>query len=304
MADHVPGAEPDEGQPVDPGQHRLQALQAAPPVGNVDLAYVAGDHDPGSKADPGEEHLHLLGRGVLRLVEDDEAVVEGAPPHEGQGCHLHHSPVEESLGGLGLDHVEEGVVERSEVRVYLGHEVAGQESHPFSGFDQGPGQDDAVHLAGLECTDGHGDGEPTLAGACRSDGEGDDPVGHRLDVALLPDRPGTDRPSPSGSQNLGGQHLGWPLVGLHHVDRPVQGPLIDVQPALEQGDYLVEHPSDGGGMLPVNGDPVAPDMDLRSGKRPLDTSEQHVALADEVRHEVVAGNCEGDGGRLHVLETG
>ena len=37
----------------------------------------------------GEEHLHLLGRGVLRLVEDDEGVVERAPAHEGQRRDLH-----------------------------------------------------------------------------------------------------------------------------------------------------------------------------------------------------------------------
>ena len=36
------------------------------------------------KPKTGEEHLHLLGRGVLRLVQDDEAVVERASAHEGQ----------------------------------------------------------------------------------------------------------------------------------------------------------------------------------------------------------------------------
>src|SRR6478752_8501592 len=42
----------------------------------VDLGHVAGHHDPRAEAEPGEEHLHLLGRRVLRLVQDDERVVQ------------------------------------------------------------------------------------------------------------------------------------------------------------------------------------------------------------------------------------
>ena len=50
----------------------------------VDLRDVAGDHRLGAEADAREEHLHLLGRGVLRLVEDDEGVVQRAPAHVGE----------------------------------------------------------------------------------------------------------------------------------------------------------------------------------------------------------------------------
>ena len=48
----------------------------------VDLRHVAGDDDLRAEAEPRQEHLHLLGRGVLRLVEDDEAVVQRAAAHE------------------------------------------------------------------------------------------------------------------------------------------------------------------------------------------------------------------------------
>src|SRR5690349_7346301 len=41
----------------------------------VGLRHVAGDDDLGAVAHAREEHLHLRGRGVLRLVEDDEALV-------------------------------------------------------------------------------------------------------------------------------------------------------------------------------------------------------------------------------------
>ena len=49
-------------------------------------------------------------------------------------------------GAFGLDHVVEGVVERAQVRVDLGHEVAGQEAEPLAGLDRRSGQDDAVDL--------------------------------------------------------------------------------------------------------------------------------------------------------------
>src|SRR4051794_28221480 len=60
--------------------HREQPTAAAP-LGQVDLGDVAGDDDLGTEPEPGEEHLHLLGGRVLRLVEDDERVVERAAAH-------------------------------------------------------------------------------------------------------------------------------------------------------------------------------------------------------------------------------
>ena len=41
----------------------------------VDLRNVAGDHHFRIETDTSQNHLHLLGRRVLRLVYDDEAVV-------------------------------------------------------------------------------------------------------------------------------------------------------------------------------------------------------------------------------------
>ena len=46
-------------------------------TGQVHLRDVAGDNDLRPEAQPGQEHLHLLAGGVLRLVENDERVVEG-----------------------------------------------------------------------------------------------------------------------------------------------------------------------------------------------------------------------------------
>ena len=62
----------------------LDAFELADRVGEaglprsrkVDLVGIAANHHPRAHAEAGEEHLHLLRRGVLRLVEDDEGVVQ------------------------------------------------------------------------------------------------------------------------------------------------------------------------------------------------------------------------------------
>src|SRR5260221_10054563 len=51
--------------------------------------HVARDDRFGPEAEPREEHLHLLGGRVLRLVEDDERVVQRPSAHERERRHLH-----------------------------------------------------------------------------------------------------------------------------------------------------------------------------------------------------------------------
>ena len=52
--------------------------------------------------------------------------------------------------GLGVDHVVERVVQRAEVRVDLGQDVAGEEAETLAGLDRGAGEDDAVDLLRLQ----------------------------------------------------------------------------------------------------------------------------------------------------------
>ena len=80
------------------------------------------------KPEPRQEHLHLLRRGVLRLVEDDERVVQRAPAHEGDRRHLDGAALDQPRRLLGVHHVVERVVERAQVRVHLLLQVAGQEA--------------------------------------------------------------------------------------------------------------------------------------------------------------------------------
>ena len=175
-------------RPSMPLSTRSRPDQPALAVGHVDLGDVAGDDDARAEADAGQEHLHLLGRRVLRLVEDDEAVVERAAAHERQRGDLDGLALEQPLRALRLDHVVQGVVQRAQVRVDLRHQVAGQEAEPLAGLDGRAGEDDPLDLLGLQRLDGHRHRQPRLAGAGRADAERDDVVGDGVDVALLAGR--------------------------------------------------------------------------------------------------------------------
>ncbi len=50
---------------------------------------------------------------------------------------------------LGVHHVVQRVEQRAQVRVDLGHQVAGQEAEPLAGLDRGAREDDPVDLAAL-----------------------------------------------------------------------------------------------------------------------------------------------------------
>ena len=199
VPDDVVGGEPVEADVLDAVEDLLDDAQAAlGAAGQVDLGDVAGDHDLGAEAEPGQEHLHLLGRGVLRLVEDDERVVERAAAHVGQRRDLDR-PGREQLGDrLGVEHVVQGVVQRAQVGVDLLAQRAGQEAEPLAGLDGRPGQDDPVDLLGLQRLHGLGHREVGLAGAGGADAEDDGVLVDRVDVALLVQRLGPDRAAAVG----------------------------------------------------------------------------------------------------------
>ena len=58
-----------------------------------------------AEPEPGEEHLHLLGGGVLGLVEDDERVVEGPATHVRQGGDLDRAGGHQPRDRVGVEHV-------------------------------------------------------------------------------------------------------------------------------------------------------------------------------------------------------
>src|SRR4051812_37684626 len=259
VAHDVGAAEADELDALDGGEdladhHEPRALVAR----EVDLRDVAGDDHLRVEAQAREEHLHLLGARVLRLVEDHERVVERAPAHEGQRRHLDDVALE--VGGhlVGVDHVVQRVEQRPQVRIDLGHQVAGQEAQPLPGLDRGAGEDDPVDLAAAQRRGGHGHRQEGLAGAGRADSEGDRVAPDRVDVALLVDRLGGD-PRRAMAPDDVLEDLGGRLVLVERVGHRGDRPLGDLVALLDEVRQLAHDDRRGGHRLrlAVEGDDVA-----------------------------------------------
>ena len=280
--------EVDELDPVDRAEDVLHLNQPGGLLARqVDLRHVAGDHDLRAEAEPREEHLHLLGRGVLRLVEDDEAVVEGAAAHERERRHLDRAALHVRAQLLRVHRVVERVEQRPHVRVDLGEHVAGQEAEPLAGLHGGAGQDEATDLPLRERRHGERDREVRLARAGRPDPEGDGAAADRVDVALLrhglrrdplaavrPDDVGEDLPDV----------LGLVDRGEDRVDRAG----ADLLPALDELDELLD---DGAGLghlqvITFEREPVAAQVD-RAAEPLAERGEHAVTDPGELGRDLV-----------------
>ena len=157
MSDHITLVEPDYLNIVDILENLYGVDKtAAPAVGQVYLGYIARDHHLRVEAETGQKHLHLLNRGVLRLVEDNEAVVKRASAHIGEGRDFYVAALELLLEAFSAEHIEQSVVERAQIRVNLLLQVAGQEAELLARFDCGAGEDYAVDLLCAKGGDRHG----------------------------------------------------------------------------------------------------------------------------------------------------
>ena len=168
------------GEGVDQHRHGVVVLGQ---VGRVDLAGVAGEHDLGALADPGEDRLERGRLEVLGLVDDDERAVQRPAPQVGHrlerellavGHLVEQGPGVGVAARLGERH--ERVGDRGHPRVELLVEAAGQE--PELGLADGhdrPVDGQLVVAAALHhLLEAGGEGEDRLAGAGHAV-EGDDP---------------------------------------------------------------------------------------------------------------------------------
>src|SRR6188472_3690729 len=139
-------AEADERDPVERAENVLHLDQARRLLTRkVDLRDVAGDDDLRPEAEARQEHLHLLGARVLRLVEDHERVVQRAPPHEGERRDLDDALLHVRGEAVCVEHVVERVEEGPQVRVDLLEHRAGQVAEALPRLDRGTREDDPAH---------------------------------------------------------------------------------------------------------------------------------------------------------------
>src|SRR5688572_11086295 len=73
----------------------------------IDLRDVTGNDRLTAVAEAGEEHKHLLGSRILRLIENDEGVVERAPAHVRERGNFNDAALPVFLDVLSGHHVME-----------------------------------------------------------------------------------------------------------------------------------------------------------------------------------------------------
>ena len=204
----------------------------------------------------------------MRLVHDDEAVVEGAAAHEGQRSDFDHIALEHLVHALGLQQVVERVVERAQIGVDLFLESAGQEAEALACFDRGAHQHDAANLLGQQGSRSHGDGEIGLARAGGADAE--DHVGllDSLDVMALIERTRLDHALNACGALLAafGQGAeGDRRIGRHQAQHAVQLAVLEQNSLASQRFVVLENALDAGdGFVgPLDHDGIGYQIDAR-----------------------------------------
>jgi hypothetical protein len=264
------------------------------PRRQVRLRNIAGDDHLRIEAETGQKHLHLLRRGVLRLIEDHTRIVECPSTHISERSNLDSSPLDERSSLFGAEHVPQRVVKRTQIRVDLGGHVAGEKPEPLPRLNRRSGEDDASDYSVEQTVHGGGHGQIRLAGASRADSECQSVFSDGLDIFLLAVSLWPDHSTPTHrdpvAQDSGGT---GDLVSrhFHDFDDPT---LIQGMAFLDQDQQLIEDrsscldvlfgaPQDD--LIPARDKP-----DLR--KERLDLAEMPIGLTYEIQHQVMAGDTQ------------
>ena len=301
---HVAGLEAVEGDALDVLQHALGLHQTAlAGRGQVDLGDVAGDDRLGAEADAGEEHLHLLGRGVLGLVQDDEGVGQRAAAHVGQRSDLDLLALDELADALGAHQLVEGVEERAQIGVDLLGEVTRQEAQALAGFHGGAGEDDALDLVTVQGIDGAGHRQEGLAGTGRADAEGEVVPEDVLQVLALVGGAPLQLAAPGAEGGIVGR-LRRQRFGDGRVCRIVVAGLDDGQLDVLRAERVAvgvveaaEQAGGTGGLLPLAAEgemaAAAADAHVQGG---LDEAQVRVEGAAQAGQPLVVGFVDGEVG--------
>src|SRR5437762_381966 len=119
VPDDVAIVEVDHRDALDVAEDLSCQDESALLAGKVDLCDVAGDDGLRAEAETREEHLHLRGRRVLRLVEDDEGLVQRAATHVRQRRDLDLAAFLGAREALRGHELVKRVVEGPQIRVDL-----------------------------------------------------------------------------------------------------------------------------------------------------------------------------------------
>ncbi len=139
-------------------------------------------------------------------------------------------------------HVLQGVVERTQVRIHLLLEVARQESERLAGLHRGAGQDDPPDGLLVQRVDRHRDGEISLARSRGPDADHDVVPGHGPEILLLPTRLRLDDLLRAADEDLAGLHSAQRIRRPRLQLGPVAPDVADVEAraGLNELDEVLE----------------------------------------------------------------
>ena len=129
MTDHIERREAHDADALDAIQDLARLPQAARHAARqIHLTEIACDDHTRAEAETREEHLHLLIRRILRLIEDDESILERTSAHIGKRRNLDDAARHEFLVHVEPEDILKRIVERAQIRIHLILQVAGEEA--------------------------------------------------------------------------------------------------------------------------------------------------------------------------------
>ena len=134
----------------------------------------------------------------MRFVEDDISVVEGTSSHVGERRNLNEPFFHIALEAFRAHDLIECIVERTQVRVDLALQIAGQKAELLACFDRRSGQNNALHLVIFKSGNRHCHRQVGFACSGRSQTEYDHLFPDRIHILLLSERFGLYRFSAHG----------------------------------------------------------------------------------------------------------
>jgi len=174
VTDHIPFVEVDESYAFDVSQNFPHLDQAGDPFRRqIDLRNISGDHHLGVKPKPREKHLHLFGRGILCFIENNERIVQRTAAHKPERRNLDIAPFNRARSPLHIHHVEQRVIQRTEIGIHFGVHIARQESEFLACLNSRPRENDAAHFFLHKGTDCHRHCQIGLACAGGADADHD-----------------------------------------------------------------------------------------------------------------------------------
>ena len=192
MAHHIGALQVRKRHIVDATQNPFDIGKTAATTHQVTLAQVAGNHELGIKTQTRQEHLHLLGRRVLRLIEHHKGITQRSTAHVGERGDLDHATLHKLIGAFAIHHVKEGIIERAHIRVDLFLEGAGQKAQVLPRLDNRARQDQAAYLMALERGDGERHGQIGFTGTGGTEAKRNGRRANGINIALLTERFGPD----------------------------------------------------------------------------------------------------------------